>query len=217
MYSAIDIGSSQCHPVSTTGSVQLPPFEMQAGDLAWYCARTKPKHEHFAAAHLRQNLNLEVFHPRLRLERATQRGVVRVVEPLFPCYLFVRCVLEDRINDIQRSNGIHSFVHFGNHIPSVADSIVEELQECFAEDDTMAVSDRIAPGDEVTVGEGAFTGMRAYVLRLMPAKKRIQVLLDILGGPTVVEVNRCSVVSVRNTLADLTPVLAAPSLKMASV
>jgi transcriptional antiterminator RfaH len=183
---------------------------MQTRYPAWYCARTKPKHEHFAAAHLRKNLNLEVFHPRMRVERATQRGVMRVIEPLFPCYLFVRCVLEECLSEIQHSNGVHSLVHFGHRIPPVADSIVEELQECFGAEDTMIVQDRISPGDEVTIGEGAFAGMRAYVLRLMPAKKRVQVLLDVLGGPTPVEVNRCSVVLVKNTLADLAPILAAP-------
>jgi len=73
----------------------------------------------------------------------------------------------------------------------------------------MTVPDRIAPGDEVTIGEGAFAGMRAYVLRLMPSKKRVQVLLDVLGGPTPVDVNRCSVVLVRNNLAELAPILAA--------
>ena len=182
---------------------------MQNENPAWYCARTKPKHEHFAAAHLRKNLNLEVFHPRLQVERATQRGVMRVMEPLFPCYLFVRCVLEENLNEIQHSNGIHSLVHFGHRIPPVADSIVEELQECFGTEDTMTVQDRISPGDEVNIGEGAFAGMHAYVLRLMPARKRVQVLIEILGGPTPVEVDRCSVVLVKNTLADLAPILAA--------
>jgi transcriptional antiterminator RfaH len=185
---------------------------MQNGEqLAWYCARTKPKHEHFAAAHLRRNLSLEVFHPQLRVERMTQRGVMRVIEPLFPCYVFVRCVLEECLNQIQHANGIHSLVHFGHRIPPVADCIVEELQETFGAEDTMTVHDRISPGDEIVIGEGAFSGMRAYVLRLMPARKRVQVLLDVLGGPTPVEVNRCSVVLVKNTLADLAPVLAAPS------
>src|ERR1035441_10334880 len=60
--------------------------------LAWYCARTKPKHEHIAAATLRRDLGLEVFNPRLRSERATFRGVIkRVTDPLFPCYIFIRC------------------------------------------------------------------------------------------------------------------------------
>ena len=190
---------------------------MQAGFSAWYCARTKPKHEHLAAAHLRKNLNLEVFQPQLRVERATQRGVMRVLEPLFPCYVFVNCILEESMDEIQYANGVHSLVHFGRRIAPVADSIVEELRECFESEDTMTVPDRIAPGDEVTIGEGAFAGMRAYVLRLMPAKQRVQVLLEVLGGPTPVEVNRCSVVLARNTLAELAPILAAPCRGLVAV
>jgi transcriptional antiterminator RfaH len=179
--------------------------------LAWYCARTKPKHEHIAAANLRQNLELEVFHPRLRIERATQRGVMRVVEPLFPCYIFIRCALEENFNDIKHTSGISSLVHFGQKIPAVPDSIIEELRECFEADDPMTVEDRISPADEVIFVDGAFTGMRAFVLRVMPAKKRVQVLLQVLGGPTPVEVERSAVVLERSTLADFVPVLAAPS------
>ena len=184
--------------------------EVANGALAWYCARTKPKHEHIAAANLRQNLGLEVFHPRLRIERATQRGVMRVVEPLFPCYIFVRCVLEDDFSEVRHTSGISSLVHFGQKIPTVSDSIIEELRDCFEADDPMMVEDRISPADEVIFVEGAFTGMRAFVLRVMPAKKRVQVLLEVLGGPTPVEVERSAVVLERNTLADFVPVLAAP-------
>src|SRR5580658_1985463 len=125
---------------------------------AWYCARTKPKHEHIVATNLRKNLNLEVFHPRLRIERATQRGVVRMIEPLFPCYIFVCCVIEDKLNEIKHSNGISSLVHFGHRIPKVEDSIIEELQECFETEEPMTVENHLSPGDEVTVADGAFTG-----------------------------------------------------------
>jgi transcriptional antiterminator RfaH len=182
---------------------------MKIGNPAWYCARTKPKHEHLAAAHLRKNLDLEVFHPRLRVERATQRGIVRATEPLFPCYIFVCCVLEASFSEIQHTNGIHSFVHFGHRFPPVADRVIEELQECFGVEDTMTVQGSISPGDEIDIGAGTFAGMRALVLRLMPAKRRVQVLLDILGRSTPVELDSCSVVMVKNTLADLAPVLAA--------
>ena len=183
------------------------------GSLAWYCARTKPKHEHIAAANLRRNLELQVFHPRLRIERATQRGVMRVVEPLFPCYIFIRCVLEDNFSDIRHTNGISSLVHFGLKIPAVPDAIVEELRECFEDDDPITVEERISPADEVIFVEGAFTGMHAFVLRVMPAKRRVQVLLEVLGGLTPVEVERSAVVLEKNTLADFVPVLAAPSQK----
>jgi transcriptional antiterminator RfaH len=158
---------------------------------------------------VRKHLNLEVFHPQLRVERATRRGVVRLNEPLFPCYIFVRCVIEEKLNEIQHVSGISSLVHFGHRIPKVTDSVIDELQECFEAEEPMMVEDRLSPGDEVTVGDGAFAGMRAYVLRVMPARHRVQVLLDILGGPTPVEVDRCAVVVEKDTVADWVPVLAA--------
>jgi transcriptional antiterminator RfaH len=186
---------------------------MDSPICSWYCARTKPKHEYIAATNLRKNLSLEVFLPRLRIEKATQRGVVRTIEPLFPCYLFVRCVIEERMNEIKHSNGISSLVHFGDRIPKVDDSIIEELQECFDAEEPMTVENRLLPGDEVSVAAGAFAGMSAFVLRNMPARGRVQVLLDILGRPTPVEVDRIAVVLARNSLADSVPTLAAQAPK----
>jgi transcriptional antiterminator RfaH len=184
---------------------------------AWYCARTKPKHEHIAAANVRKNLKLEVFNPRLRLERVTQRGAVRLVEPLFPCYLFVRCVLGDKATEIQHTYGISSLVRFGLKIPKVEDSIIEELQRHFEAEEPMTVEDALAPDDEVIMAEGAFAGMSAKVLRVLPATRRVQVLLEILGGPTSVEVDRTSVVTGKDTTAARIPVLAALPRSPASV
>jgi len=178
-------------------------------EYAWYCARTKPKREHIAAANLRKNLSLEVFLPRLRIERATQRGPVQVIEALFPCYVFVRCVIEEKINEIKYTNGISSLVRFGLEIPKVADLTIEELQKCFEAEEPMTVENHLLPGDEVAVANGAFAGMSAYVLRNLPARQRVQVLLDILGRPTPVEVDRNSVVSAKNSLAYLVPIFAA--------
>lgn len=183
---------------------------MQTEGAAWYCARTKVKHEHIAAANLRKHLQVEVFHPRLRVERATQRGVMRIIEPLFPCYIFVRCVLQDKLDDIQHTSGINGLVRFGDRIPAVADSRIEELQECFMAGEPLTVDASLSPADEVTIADGVFAGIRAFVLRVMPARRRVQVLLDLLGRPTPVEVDRDVVVREKHSLADLAPVLAAP-------
>ena len=183
---------------------------MQTTSPAWYSARTKPKHEHIAAANLRKNLGIEVFSPRLQLEKLTRRGLVNVTEPLFPCYIFVRCVLEERINDIQHSVGVNRLVHFGGQIPAVADAIILELQACFEHTEIIQIETSLQPGDQVTVAGGAFAGMSAYVLKNLPAKKRVQILLDMLGQPTTVEVEREAVMLTRNSLANLAPVLAAP-------
>ena len=145
------------------------------------------------------------------MEKLTRRGLVRVVEPLFPCYIFVRCIVEERVNEIQHLSGISKLVQFGGKYPKVEDPIIEDLQACFEHEDLISVESRLKPGDEVTVAAGAFAGMTAQVLKSLPAKKRVQILLDILGRPTTVEVGSEAVMLNKNTLADLAPFLAAPA------
>ena len=68
------IGSSRLYQLVMTHSrAQLALSD----EPLWFCLRTQPKHEHIAAATLTRNLGLEVFHPRLRLERATRRVAVQ--------------------------------------------------------------------------------------------------------------------------------------------
>jgi len=177
-----------------TGPSAMESVPAEAGAFAWYCARTKPKHEHIVAAGLKRNLGLEVFHPRLRIERPTRRGVVRVIEPLFPCYVFVRCNIDECLDGVRYVNGVSSLVHFGQRIPIVPDHVVEELKQCFESQELMDVEDRLSPGVEVTVGEGAFLGFNGIVLRVLPAKQRVQILLDFFGRTTLAEVDRKSLI-----------------------
>jgi transcriptional antiterminator RfaH len=183
-------------------------IESQAAGAAWYCARTQPKHEHLAAANIAKQLGLEIFHPRLRLERATRRGVVRVIEPLFPCYIFVRCTLEERLNDIRYVNGISSLVHFGPKIPAIPDGVIEELRQCFDSEEPLMVHDSLRVGAEVTVAEGSLLGSQGVVVRVLPAKHRVQILLDFLGRTTLAEVDRKSLTVHDRSMAELMPGLA---------
>jgi transcriptional antiterminator RfaH len=175
---------------------------------SWYCVRTKPKHEHIAAAGLMRHLGLEVFHPRMRLERSTRRGFVRVTESLFPCYIFVRCLIEERVDEIRYSIGVSSLVRFGQRIAVVPDPVIDDLRECFEADEPMPVEERLRAGDEVTVNGGPFMGFDAIVLRVLPARRRVQILLDVLGRPTLVEVDRTTVTPDKGSMADLVPSLA---------
>jgi transcriptional antiterminator RfaH len=177
-------------------------------ERAWYCARTKPKHEHIAAANLSHQLGLEVFNPRLRIERSTRRGPVRAIEPLFPCYIFVRAA-SSAWTDIRYVTGVSSLVHFGPRIATVPDSVIEALKDCFEEQEPLEVNDRVEAGDEVRISDGAFRGFEAIVLRTLPARRRVQILLDILGRPTLVEVDRDSIILENRSMADLMPSLAA--------
>jgi len=189
-------------------------LESDRNNSAWYCVRTQPKHEHIAAAGLTKRLGLEVFHPRLRLERSTRRGPVRVIEPLFPCYLFVHCCLDERLNDIRYVNGVSSLVHFGQKISVVPDHVVEELKACFEADEPMAVQDHLYPGAEVVVGEGPFRGFTGIVVRMLPARRRVQLLLDFLGRTTLAEVDRLSVRMENQLMVHLVPALATTQMSL---
>ena len=183
-------------------------FVMLATKPKWYAVWAKAKHEHIAAANLDRNLNLETFLPRLQFKKITRRGPREVTEPLFPGYLFVRCVLEDWMSDIQHTGGVNRLVQFGGRIPSIADSVIEELQRHFESGKVVLADDPLRPGDEVTVAHGAFAGMNASVLRNSPPRRRIQILLEILGRPATVEVERYMISPRRNTIALLVPFLA---------
>jgi len=183
---------------------------MKDSHTAWYCARTKPKHEHIAAGNVGKRLGLEVFHPRLRLERATRRGVVRVVEPLFPCYIFVRCILENYFDEIKHVTGISNLVRFGQKIPSVPESAIVELKEFFEAEEPMVVEDGVVPGSEVQIADGVFMGFSGKVVRTLSAGQRVQILLDFLGRVTLAEVDRKSLRVENRSVAHLLPLLATP-------
>jgi len=196
-------------------SMNCRSAEMPLSGEAWYCARTQPKHEHIAACGLRSRLGLEVFSPRLRMERATQRGVVKVIEPLFPCYIFVRCDLAERLLAIRYVTGVSSLVHFGQRIPSISDEVIEELRQCFELDQPMSVENQFRPGTEVTVAEGPFLGSSGIVVQVLPARQRVQILLDFLGRTTLTEVEGKSLTVEDKRMADVLPALALSRLSVA--
>jgi len=152
---------------------------------------------------------MELFNPLFRVKRATRRGVVHFIEPLFPCYLFVRCVIEDRLNEIRYTTGVSGIVHFGHRLPSVPEPVIEELRACFEREEPLAVEDGLSAGTKVAISHGPFLGFPAVVLRDLPAKRRVQLLLEILGRPTAIEVDRDLVASDNLSAAKLLPSLAA--------
>jgi transcriptional antiterminator RfaH len=179
---------------------------------AWYCAKTKPKHDHIAAANLRKNLGLEVFSPRLRSEQTTVRGVIKnITEPVFPGYVFVRCAIEEHFDQIRHTSGISGVVSFGGRIPTVPADVLEDLRTCFGAEEVLNLRKDPAPGDAVTLAGGAFMGMQAVVLQSWPARRRVQVLLEILGRPTPLEVDLNLLTLHRNAVAEWLPELAAVS------
>ena len=155
--------------------------------VAWFCVRSQPKHEHIAAARLRE-AGLEVFLPRIRFKKQTARGPVWVTEALFPHYLFARFDFANSMRLVRHAAGVSTVVHFGTHVPAVPDEVLRELREHIGADELHVLPERFAPNDRVQISGGPMHGLTAVVTRVMPAKERVKVLLDFLGQQTSVEV-----------------------------
>ncbi len=156
----------------------------------WFCLKSQTKHEHIAAAHLRQNTTIEVFLPRIRFKRATRQGTVWVTEALFPSYLFARFDWQASLRLVQHSRGVRGVVHFGERWPAIPEEIIRDLQQAVGTEELRTIPETFVPGDEVEIAEGAMRGLRAVVTRVLPGRERIAVLMDFLGRQTMVELPR---------------------------
>ncbi|MDB6033288.1 MAG: nusG [Verrucomicrobiales bacterium] len=157
-------------------------------ELAWFCVRSQPKHEHVAAGNLRKRLEIQVFNPRIRFKRPSSRGPTWVTESMFPSYLFARFKWKSDLESVKHTFGVAGVVHFGGFWPVLGEEVITELQTLVGDEEIRIVQPSIAVGQEVDISNGPFAGFHGIVTRVMPAKDRVAVLLDFLGRQTTVEV-----------------------------
>ena len=175
--------------VSSDDLIVPPPDAASASpEVAWFAVRTQLKHEHIAAANLRRVEGLEVLNPRIRYRRSTRRGPVWFTESLFPSYVFARFDWRIQLRQVHHAAGVACVVHFGTHWPTVPDAAIAELRLAVGEEELRVVEGEPRPGEEVLISGGAFHGLEALVVRLIPARQRVAVLLEFLGRQTTVEV-----------------------------
>lgn len=171
---------------------------------AWFCVRTQTKREHIAAEHLRELEGIEVFCPRLRYRKATRRGTVWWLEPLFPGYLLAKFALLESERTVTFCQGVRGLVRFGSEIPPVADSFVEALRAEFKPDqaggELLTVTPSLRTGDEVEVANGPLAGMSGVVLSIAPAAERVKVLMEFLGQPQVIDLDLFSILMPRRPI-----------------
>ena len=113
----------------------------------WFCLRSRPKHEHIAAAHLRMMAGVEVFLPRVRFKRSTRQGLAWVTEALFPNYLFARFDWQQSLRQVQAARGVAGVVHFGDRWPVVETAVIVDLQSSVGADEPYLISAGLISGN----------------------------------------------------------------------
>lgn len=158
----------------------------------WFVLRSQTKREHIAAKILADIEGVEVFCPRIRFKKATRRGKIWWVEPMFPGYLFAKFNYPDRYRQVTASHGITNVVNFGNRIPDLSDTVIDQLKALVMEqtdEEIIEFKPVITPGDEVEISEGAFKGVEGVVIEPISAQERVKVLIELLGQEQVVDID----------------------------
>lgn len=158
--------------------------------MNWYCLHTEPKQENKVALVLQRELEMEVFAPRIRFRRLRSGRPLWATEALFPGYLFARFDYVERRRQVSAIAGVTRIVQFGDRPSPVDESIVSELRSLVKDNETVEVSAEPQPGSEVIVVGGPMRGLRVLVTRVIPARQRIAILLELLGSHREVEIER---------------------------
>lgn len=173
---------------------------LETGKLRWFCVRTQTKREHIAAKHLRELVGVEVFCPRVKYRKATRRGKIWWLEPLFPGYLLAKFDRDEMERAVTSCQGVRGLVRFGTEIPDVPDATVRNLirqvrQQAGGEGELITIAPVIAVGDEVEVATGPFQGMKGIIRSVAPATERVKVLLEFLGQIQPVDLDLFSILT----------------------
>lgn len=172
----------------------------------WFCVRCQTKREHIAAGHLREIEGVEVFCPRLRYRKATRRGKIWWVEPMFPGYILAKFNMAEMERAVTFCQGVRGLVKFGSEIPPVPESFVEAIKleirnrKDATEDELVTLNPTIELGDEVEVATGPFQGMQGTVVSVPNATERVKILLEFLGKPQAVDMDLFSILLPRRPL-----------------
>jgi transcriptional antiterminator RfaH len=160
---------------------------------AWYCLRSRPKHEHIAAAHVRLVEGVTVFCPRIRFKRLTRQGLVWVTEAMFPGYLFAYFDLQEKHREVRYAHCVVGIVQFGNRYPIIEEQALVLLRDQTGVAEVKELTYELSQGDQVKVVGGVFAGLEAVVTQVLSAKERVRILMDFLGRQMEAEVEQSSV------------------------
>ena len=154
--------------------------------IAWYALQTRPRHEKRVAQELRAR-KIEEFLPVHRCRNRWKNGVTADVElPLFPCYLFVKVPLRERVRLLQLP-GVIGFAVNSARPTALAERDIDSLRTlssiCSAEPHPF-----LKLGDRVRIMAGPLADMEGILVRRKNLL-RVVLSLDFLLRSVAVEVS----------------------------
>ena len=155
---------------------------------SWYLIYCKPQQEGVAKDNLERQ-SYSVYLPLVSVRRRRKGKTVRIVDPLFPRYLFIN--LSDHTDDwgpIRSTIGVSSLVRFGQVPAQIPVSLIEGLREREDSDGIQELPEQgFKIGDKVRIAEGVMEGFEA-IFQCRKSNERVILLLKIAENTAKIEI-----------------------------
>lgn len=150
-------------------------------DKNWFVVHTKPRKEEIAVENLKRQ-GFTAYCPQTIYSKHRRQRWQKVIEPLFPRYLFVQLNIGiDNFSPIRSTLGVVGLVRFGNKpaiMPELAIKLIQQQEQKMTK--TNAEHPAWEKGDVLEILDGPFSGLRG-IFQKKEGFERASLLLDILG------------------------------------
>ena len=159
------------------------------GEERWFVARTLPHYENTAHSNLHR-MGFRSFLPRFRRTIRHANKLRNVLAPLFPGYIFVILDLSrDRWRSVNGTTGVASLIMGVEQPMPVPPGVVEALISRVGSSGALRLDRGLEVGETARILSGPFAETLCRIERL-DDRGRVRVLLEIMGGQVVAQVDR---------------------------
>ena len=163
-------------------------------EAKWYAVYTKPRWEK-KVAELLAKRRIEHYCPLNRVVRQWSDRKVKVYEPLFTSYVFVR-VTEKQHSEVKQVSGIINLVYWLNRPAVIRDGEIEAIREFLDEYKTIRLEKTsVEVNDKVRVLRGPLMEYEGSVVNVL--NSTVKLALPSLGYLMIAEVEKSNVEVVR--------------------
>ena len=159
------------------------------GSLHWFVIHTKPRDEYRVKNHF-EGMEIETLLPLCENFQYSHGRMSRVINPLFPNYLFARLDLDRHYYKVKWTRGVNRILGAANEPIPISEPVIQMLRDRMGDDDTVKLLENLQEGDLVQITSGPLKDLIGVFQRRSSSGERVKILLNLIGVDVPVQISR---------------------------